>query len=158
MASYSLLLLQAWPALICLMPLQVRTNTLVKNAIVQVDSAPFKQWYLQHYGVEVGLKRKLAATEDAAESEQIKQAAEGAEIGKKSKHVQRKLKARNVDRTLDATLDDQFATGRLFACISSRPGQCGRCDGYVQLFLFFPPQSLLCSSSQAQEPCSLSFL
>lgn len=28
-------------------------------------------------------------------------------------------------------LDDQFAVGRLYACISSRPGQCGRCDGYI---------------------------
>ena len=24
-----------------------------------------------------------------------------------------------------------FATGRLYACISSRPGQWGRCDGYI---------------------------
>lgn len=100
----------------------------MKNAIVQVDSAPFKQYYLQHYGVEVGLKRKLAATEDAPESEQVKPATEGVE---RSKHVQRKLKARNVDRKLDPQLDDQFATGRLFASISSRPGQCGRADGYI---------------------------
>ncbi len=28
-------------------------------------------------------------------------------------------------------VDDQFSTGRLLACISSRPGQCGRCDGYI---------------------------
>ena len=28
-------------------------------------------------------------------------------------------------------LDTQFASGRLLACIASRPGQCGRCDGYV---------------------------
>lgn len=28
-------------------------------------------------------------------------------------------------------LEDQFAVGRLYACISSRPGQCGRCDGYI---------------------------
>merc|ERR1712189_111010 len=25
----------------------------------------------------------------------------------------------------------QFNTGRLYACISSRPGQSGRCDGYL---------------------------
>ena len=24
-----------------------------------------------------------------------------------------------------------MATGRLYACIQSRPGQCGRADGYV---------------------------
>ena len=28
-------------------------------------------------------------------------------------------------------LDTQFASGRLYACIASRPGQCGRCDGYI---------------------------
>nr|KJB81681.1 hypothetical protein B456_013G156600 [Gossypium raimondii] len=31
----------------------VRTQTLVKSAIVQVDAAPFKQWYLQHYGIDI---------------------------------------------------------------------------------------------------------
>ncbi len=38
--------------------LQVRTQTLVKNAIVQIDATPFRQWYHQHYGVEVGLKKR----------------------------------------------------------------------------------------------------
>merc|ERR1712137_1342766 len=32
----------------------VRTNTLVKSGIVQVDAAPFKHWYEQFYGVKVG--------------------------------------------------------------------------------------------------------
>eukprot|EP00887_Chlorella_sp_A99_P003320 scaffold26.g3320.t1 len=100
----------------------VRTQTLVKNAIVQVDAAPFKQWYQQHYGVEVGLKKKGAAAAAAAEAE--------AEKGQ-SNHVTRKLKQRNQQRKLDAHLDEQFATGRLLACISSRPGQCGRADGYI---------------------------
>lgn len=40
----------------------VRTQTLVKSAIVQVDAAPFKQWYLQYYGVEIGRKKKAAAS------------------------------------------------------------------------------------------------
>ena len=48
---------------------------------------------------------------------------------KRSKHAQRKIDTRNKDRQLDTYLDDQFTTGRLFACISSRPGQCGRADG-----------------------------
>ena len=50
---------------------------------------------------------------------------------KASGHVKRKMKLRDASRKLDQHLDDQFATGRLFACISSRPGQCGRCDGYI---------------------------
>merc|ERR1712167_312036 len=31
----------------------VRTNSLVKGNIVQVDAAPFKQWYEQFYGIKV---------------------------------------------------------------------------------------------------------
>ena len=45
--------------------------------------------------------------------------------------MQRKVDARNKDHALDPYLDDQFTTGRLFACISSRPGQCGRADGWA---------------------------
>jgi small subunit ribosomal protein S8e len=49
----------------------VRTQTLVKGAIVQVDVAPFKQWYHQHYGVDIGRKKKAAAKKDAPEVLQI---------------------------------------------------------------------------------------
>jgi len=28
-------------------------------------------------------------------------------------------------------LEEQFTQGRILACISSRPGQCGRADGYI---------------------------
>lgn len=40
----------------------VRTKTLVKSAIIQVDAAPFKQWYLTHYGVDVGKKKTGASS------------------------------------------------------------------------------------------------
>ena len=49
------------------MPFQVRTQTLVKNAIIQVDATPFKQWYQQHYGVEPGQKKRGAAAAPEAE-------------------------------------------------------------------------------------------
>merc|ERR1712130_686853 len=45
----------------------VRTKTLVKNAIVQVDAAPFRQWYLKHYRVELGKKDKKKKDEMAIE-------------------------------------------------------------------------------------------
>ncbi|VAH31552.1 unnamed protein product [Triticum turgidum subsp. durum] len=101
----------------------VRTQTLVKNAIVQVDAAPFKQWYLTHYGVEIGRKKKAAAA--------AKVAAAATEEAKKSNNVQRKLEKRQQGRTLDSHIEEQFSGGRLLACISSRPGQCGRADGYI---------------------------
>lgn len=96
----------------------VRTNTLVKNCIVQVDATPFRQWYKQHYGLELS-KKKAKEGETATEED------------KTSKSVQNRLTARNKTRVLDPALAEQFATGRLLACISSRPGQCGRADGYI---------------------------
>ncbi|XP_062184890.1 small ribosomal subunit protein eS8-like [Phragmites australis] len=107
----------------------VRTQTLVKSAIVQVDAAPFKQWYLTHYGVDIGRKKKTsAAKKDAAEGQESEAAAEET---KKSNHVQRKLEKRQQSRTLDTHIEEQFGSGRLLACIASRPGQCGRADGYI---------------------------
>lgn len=97
----------------------VRTQTLVKGAIIQVDAAPFKQWYQQHYGVEVGVKKRGGAAAAAADAEEATAA--------QSNHVKRKLKQRNQGRKLDQLLDDQFATGRLYAAISSRPGQVRVC-------------------------------
>ena len=32
---------------------------------------------------------------------------------------------------IDPNINSQFDTGRLYAIITSRPGQCGRCDGYI---------------------------
>ena len=98
----------------------VRTKSLVKGCIIQVDPTPFKAWYEQHYGVKIGIKKAL------------KKAAE-AELAEKkfSNHVQRKLSERQKTRTLDPALDEAFASGRLLCCVSSRPGQSGRCDGYV---------------------------
>merc|ERR1712087_796702 len=98
----------------------VRTKTLVKSAIVQVDATPFRQWYEAHYGVLVGKKRKKETAEETEKEEK-----------KGSASVQKKIAARQEGRQLDSNINSQFDTGRLLACISSRPGQCGRCDGYI---------------------------
>ncbi|CAI0374006.1 unnamed protein product [Linum tenue] len=108
----------------------VRTQTLVKSAIVQVDAAPFKQWYLQHYGVDIGRKKKNPAAAAAAKKEGEEAEAVPEEV-KKSSHVTRKLEKRQQTRQLDSHIEEQFGGGRLLACISSRPGQCGRADGYI---------------------------
>ena len=47
----------------------VRTQTLVKSAIVQIDAAPFRQWYSQHYGVEIGKKKKAPKESGAVKKE-----------------------------------------------------------------------------------------
>ena len=45
--------------------------------------------------------------------------------------MEKKLAKRAEVRQIDPNVNSQFDTGRLFACISSRPGQCGRCDGFI---------------------------
>jgi len=96
----------------------VRTKTIVKNCIVAIDSNPFRQWYLKHYDVE--LNKKKIEESDKARAET-----------KRSKHVLAKLKGHAKDRVIDSKVADQFNSGRVLACISSRPGQSGRCDGYI---------------------------
>ncbi|KAB2096112.1 hypothetical protein ES319_A01G086900v1 [Gossypium barbadense] len=86
------------------------------------------QWYLQHYGVDLGRKKKTPAAATKKEGEEGETVAEEA---KKSNHVLRKLEKRQQNRKLDPHIEDQFSSGRLLACISSRPGQCGRADGYI---------------------------
>merc|ERR1712133_35183 len=92
----------------------VRTKTLVKNAIVIVDATPFRQWYESHYALPLGRKKgaKLTDAEEAVLNE-------------------KKYKERQRDAKVEQGLTDQFMTGRVLAAISSRPGQCGRSDGYV---------------------------
>jgi hypothetical protein len=58
---------------------QVRTQTLVKNAIVQVDANPFRQWYQQHYGVELGLKKNAEA--EVKEDVKVRGGAQGHSSG-----------------------------------------------------------------------------
>lgn len=40
-------------------------------------------------------------------------------------------KCRCTDAKIDNLLETQFGAGRLYAVISSRPGQVGRADGYI---------------------------
>jgi len=101
----------------------VRTKSLVKNAIVVIDATPFKTWYRTHYGLDLGKKKKAPAQTPGQQTEAV--------VEKKSRHVLANQKARRQDHTLDQVLEEQFSSGRLLACISTRPGQTGRADGYI---------------------------
>ena len=92
----------------------VRTNTLVKNSIIQIDATPFRQWYKEFYGLEVGKKRDHGAAEAVKTAEE------------KALQVERQKLAK-----LEPAIEEQFQTGRLLAAIASRPGQTGSADGYV---------------------------
>lgn len=51
---------------------------------------------------------------------------------KKSKAVEKKQAARfAANGKVEPALEKQFEAGRLYAVVSSRPGQSGRCDGYI---------------------------
>jgi len=99
----------------------VRTKTLVKNAIVHIDATPFRQWYENHYAVPLGRKKGIKLSE-----------ADEAVLNKKrSNKTQKKYDERKKIAKVEHAVEEQFGTGRLLAAIASKPGQCGRCDGYV---------------------------
>jgi len=84
---------------------------------VQIDATAFRQWYEQHYGASIGKKKK----EDK----------EAPEKKVRSKKATKKVAKRAKGEELSQGLKDGFVAGRLLACVSSRPGQCGRADGYI---------------------------
>ncbi|CDR97898.1 40S ribosomal protein S8, putative [Babesia bigemina] len=83
----------------------VRTKTLVKNCLVTIDATPFKIWFKNTYGFDLVKPKGEAAEETDAD--------------------------KDASKLVPKSLLEQFASGRLIACISSRPGQTGRCDGYI---------------------------
>ncbi|KAF2636520.1 ribosomal protein S8e [Massarina eburnea CBS 473.64] len=98
----------------------VRTNTLTKSAVVQIDAAPFRQWFEAHYGSTLG--RKRVATKGAEKEEEKK----------KSNSIQKKQAERlKTSGKVENAIEKQFEAGRLFAVVASRPGQSGRVDGYI---------------------------
>jgi small subunit ribosomal protein S8e len=117
----------------------VRTKTLVKNAIVAVDAAPFKTWYAKQYGISVdeGGKRKKAAGKDAAGAKGNKKAKKATgtagkfDVSKASAELKRAWSYRNRSHKIEKALEDQLKLGRILAKITTRPGQHGRADGAI---------------------------
>ncbi|CAF0733714.1 unnamed protein product [Rotaria sp. Silwood1] len=99
----------------------VRTKTLTKSTIVQIDAVPFRQWYESYYALPLGRKKgvKLTEAEDAVLNR------------KRSAKSEKKIAVKQRRAKVEQGLEEQFQAGRVLACIASRPGQCGRCDGYV---------------------------
>ena len=71
----------------------VRTKTLVKNAIVFIESVPFRNWYLKRYDVELNKKRVEESNKLRAES-------------KRSRHVTARLAGMAKDRKIEPKLAD----------------------------------------------------
>merc|ERR1712190_689491 len=104
----------------------VRTKTLVKNAIVQIDATPFRQWCEAHYLKELGRRKPT-------KGQAVQEAEEDVLQKTRSKSCMKKYLARQAlpKATVEDPIKEQFMSGRLLACVSSRPGQVGRADGYI---------------------------
>jgi len=104
----------------------VRTKTIVKNCIVQIDATPFKNWIHTHFrgGPAQDIKKVDFAFENQTERAKLKK--EG-----KLKTSARKYLKRRIHHHIEAHIQSQINKGVLLACISSRPGQVGRADGYI---------------------------
>jgi len=99
----------------------VRTKTLTKSTIVQVDGTPFRQYYEAHYALPLGRKKGMKLTEQ-----------DDAVLNKKrSKKTLQKYVERRKTAKVDPKLEEYFTSGRLYAKLASSPGQCGRADGYI---------------------------
>lgn len=112
----------------------IRTKTLVKNAIVQVDANPFKAYLLNHYkGVkdaETQIKGKLELNFEAGlPKEELAKKTEA--LKGKMKTGDRKYLKRRLHHQIETNVQNQFTRGVVLACITSRPGQNGRADGYI---------------------------
>ena len=101
----------------------VRTKTLVKNSIVLIDAHPFVNYIQQRYN---GLKAKEITKETKLNLEWETMGDRKSTKDIKDKYLRRRIRTQISDK-----LKSQFVKGSLYACISSRPGQSGRCDGYI---------------------------
>jgi small subunit ribosomal protein S8e len=101
----------------------VRTKTLVKGSIISIDAVPFRQWFEAHYAQPLGRKKGQKLTEE--------EEARISGTGKRSKKTLKKYTDRQKLSAVEPHLLEQFQAGRLLARVSSRPGQSGRCDGYI---------------------------
>ena len=81
----------------------VRTNTLVKSSIINIDATPFKSL----------IYKKMKMSD---KNQNLIKSKESITLIKASTHL---------------SMEEQLKSGRLLARICSRPGQTGRADGYI---------------------------
>ncbi len=97
----------------------VRTNTLVKNTIVTIDPTPFKYYWYVHF-TEVKIS-KLPEMTDPKRKQALEE--------KKNKLQKTHPKNNQLDKL--SKVFELINKGRVYACITTRPGQVGKADGYI---------------------------
>jgi len=80
-------------------PEYVRTNTVVKGSIVQIDATPFKNWYQKHYGVVIGKAIKFHKEKKSSEKKSRKHRALKPEKPKKASEA--KVEKAKTDKKAD---------------------------------------------------------
>ena len=97
----------------------VRTQTLVKNCIVAIDPTPFKYYWYIHYD-----DNKITRMPEISDTDRKKRLEE-----KRNKHKKTHPYKDQLDKL--GRFFELLNKGRLYACITSRPGQVGKADGYL---------------------------
>ena len=97
----------------------VRTQTLVKNCIVAIDPTPFKYYWYIHYD-----DNKITRMPEISDPDRKKRLEE-----KRNKHKKAHPYKDQLDKL--GRFFELLNKGRLYACITSRPGQVGKADGYL---------------------------
>ena len=97
----------------------VRTQTLVKNCIVAIDPTPFKYYWYIHYD-----DNKITRMPEISDPERKNKLEE-----KRNKHKKAHPYKDQLDKL--GRFFELLNKGRLYACITSRPGQVGKADGYL---------------------------
>merc|ERR1739848_722412 len=100
-----------------------RIVDVVYNATSTIDATPFRQYYENHYSLALGRKKNW---EPSDEEKVILAKKDNVGPLTAKKYVQREKTS-----AVENDLESQFLQGKLLAKINSRPGQCGRADGYI---------------------------
>ena len=117
----------------------VRTKTLTKSAIVTIDATPFKLWYRNYYNIDLSKGTSQMLKFDVCYLLHfvfVYNQINNKKITKKiksnmNKEEREEFEQRRKNRVLPKKIEEQFKVGKLLACVSSKPGQVGRADGYI---------------------------
>ena len=103
----------------------IRTNTLTKNTIIRIDASPFKKFLAKRYFGEEDPNFELNF--DWESEKTYKEKRDDSSVKRRDlKYLKRRAQTK-----IEAKIQEQINKGHIYACISSRPGQSGRADGYI---------------------------
>jgi small subunit ribosomal protein S8e len=107
----------------------VRTKALVKNCIVSIDAAPFKNYFAKHYGVDIDASKKKLVGGAVKRTKKATKEQAKYNVNKASVALKRKWAHRAKTHKVEKSIEDQLKLGRVLAKLTTRPGQGGRADG-----------------------------